>query len=226
MADIAGVAFSIAQPIVNSGVNQLREPENQESAEELRATSAPQRDQPVNSEPTDVPAEQSVSSRLDFSVPTAENTTEENTTEINEQVVLAAEQQIQQTSVEANARRSEAVDQNEIEAATQQTANQATNQTNDDLATNNNPAPPQQSANVETTVEATNTTEASTDQDFAVNAPQNNPPAEAQVSQSTDETTSEDAETGQSQATTEQFESRNPETGLGLNSGSIINVTA
>ena len=105
MADIAGVSFSIAQPIVNSGVNQLREAENKESAEELRATTAPQQGQPANDEPADVPAEQSVSSRLDFSVPTSENTTEENTTVINEQVVAAAGEQIQQASIEASANR-------------------------------------------------------------------------------------------------------------------------
>lgn len=218
MADIAGVSFSIAQPILNSGVNQLREPENQESAEALRATSAPQRDQPVNREPTDVPAEQSVESRLNFSVPTAENTTEENTTEINEQVVLAAEQQIQQTSVEANARRSETTDQNNIEATNQQT--------NDDLAANSNQASPQQNVNVETTAEATNTEETAIDQGVATNAPQNSTPEEAQVGQSTSDTSTENVETGQSQVTTEQLESRNPEAGLGLNSGSIIDVTA
>ena len=214
MADIAGVSFSIAQPILNSGVNQLREPENQESAEKLRATSAPQRDQPVNSEPADVPAEQSLESRLNFSVPTAENTTEENTTEINEQVVQAAEQQIQQTSVEANARRPEIASQNNIEATSQQT--------NDDLAANSNQAPPQQNVNVE----ATNTTDTNTDQKPAANSPQNQTTENTQSSQNTGDTTVENVEQEQSQVTIEQLESRNPETGLGLNSGSIIDVTA
>jgi len=214
MADIAGVSFSIAQPILNSGVNQLREPENQESAEKLRATSAPQRDQPVNSEPADVPAEQSLESRLNFSVPTAENTTEENTTEINEQVVQAAEQQIQQTSVEANARRPEIASQNNIEATSQQT--------NDDLAANSNQAPPQQNVNVE----ATNTTDTNTDQEPAANSPQNQTTENTQSSQNTGDTTVENVEQEQSQVTIEQLESRNPETGLGLNSGSIIDVTA
>jgi len=214
MADIAGVSFSIAQPILNSGVNQLREPENQESAEKLRATSAPQRDQPVNSEPADVPAEQSLESRLNFSVPTAENTTEENTTEINEQVVQAAEQQIQQTSVEVNARRPEIASQNNIEATSQQT--------NDDLAANSNQAPPQQNVNVE----ATNTTDTNTDQKPAANSPQNQTTENTQSSQNTGDTTVENVEQEQSQVTIEQLESRNPETGLGLNSGSIIDVTA
>ncbi len=174
MADIAGVSFSIAQPIVNSGVNQLREPENKKAAEELRATSAPQRDQPVNDEPSDVSAEQSVSSRLDFSVPSTENTTEENTNVINEQVVSAAGQQIQQASIEASANRpAETV--------------QATNSPIEQEQTTN-PTP------VET---------------------QTQPLESSQVTQSS-----------QSQATSEQFESGNPEAGLGLDSGSIINVTA
>lgn len=154
MADIAGVSYSIAQPIVNSGVNQRRESENQESAEQLRATSAPQRDQPLNNKPADVPAEQSISARLNVSVPTSENTTEENTTGINEQVVLAAEQQIQQTSIESNAKRSETTDQSASETSVGKT------------------------------------------------------------------------EQEQSQVVTEQLESQNPEAGLGLNSGSIIDVTA
>jgi len=191
MADIAGVSFSIAQPIVNSGVNQLREPENKEAAEELRATSAPQRDQPVNDEPADVSAEQSVSSRLDFSVPTAENTTEENTTVINEQVVSAAGQQIQQASIEANANRPAETDQN---------TNQAS----------------QQNTNAEETVQTTNPPleQEQTTNPAPVDA-QTQTPESSQVTQS-----------NQNQATSEQFESGSPEAGLGLDSGSIINVTA
>lgn len=191
MADIAGVSFSIAQPIVNSGVNQLREPENQENAEALRATSAPQRDQPVNDEPSDVPAEQSVSSRLDFSVPTAENTTEENTTVTNEQVVSAAGQQIQQASIEANANRPAETDQNASQASQQNTNAQ------DTVQTANPPIEQQQTTNPRS-VEA-----------------QTQPLESDQVTQSS-----------QNQATSEQFESGNPEAGLGLDSGSIINVTA
>ena len=191
MADIAGVSFSIAQPIVNSGVNQLREPENKEAAEELRATSAPQRNQPVNDEPADVSAEQSVSSRLDFSVPTTENTTEENTTVINEQVVAAAGQQIQQASIEANANRP---------AETNQSTSQAS----------------QQNTNAEETVQAANPP---VEQEQTTNPTpvetQTQPLESSQVTQSS-----------QSQATSEQFESGNPEAGLGLDSGSIINVTA
>lgn len=211
MADIAGVSFSIAQPIVNSGVNQLRESENKEAAEELRATSAPQRDQAVNSEPSDVPAEQSVSSRLNFTVPNAENTTEENTiaTTTNEQVVVAVEQQIQQANIEANANRSETTDQNSVDAASEQAANQA---------------PPQQNTNVEETVEAINT--AATGQEPATNAPQTQPTESSQGSQNVSEASAETVAPAQSQTTTEQPESQNPEVGLGLNSGSIIDVTA
>ncbi len=193
MADIAGVSFSIAQPIVNSGVNQLREPENKEAAEELRATSAPQRDQPVNDEPADVSAEQSVSSRLDFSVPTAENTTEENTNVINEQVVSAAGQQIQQASIEANANRPAETDQSTSQAS-------------------------QQNTNAEETVQAANPPieqEQTTNTTPAPTQAQTEPTESSQVTQSS-----------QNQTTTEQFESGSPEAGLGLDSGSIINVTA
>lgn len=211
MADIAGVSFSIAQPIVNSGVNQLRESENKETAEELRATSAPQRDQAVNSQPSDVPAEQSVSSRLNFSVPTTENTTEENTTATNEQVVVAAEQQIQQANIEANANRPETTDQNNVDAASEQT--QTVNQ-----------APPQQNTNVEEPVEATNT--AATGQEPATNAPQTQSTESSQGGQNVSEASVEAVAPTQSQVTTEQLESQNPEAGLGLNSGSIIDVTA
>lgn len=115
MADIAGVSFPIAQPILNSGVNQLSEPENKESADALRATTAPQSNQSVNQEPSDVPAEQSISSRLDISIKPGENNTQEgdrsqNTVEITagdktatvtrEQVVDAVDRQLQRNAVE------------------------------------------------------------------------------------------------------------------------------
>ena len=115
MADIAGVSFPIAQPILNSGVNQLSEPENKDSADSLRATTAPQSNQPVNKEPSDVPAEQSISSRLDISIKPGENNTQEgdrsqNTVEITagdktatvtrEQVVDAVDRQLQRNAVE------------------------------------------------------------------------------------------------------------------------------
>lgn len=115
MADIAGVSFPIAQPILNSGVNQLSEPENKESADALRATTAPQSNQSVNQEPSDVPAEQSISSRLDISIKPGENNTQEgdrsqNTIEITagdktatvtrEQVVDAVDRQLQRNAVE------------------------------------------------------------------------------------------------------------------------------
>jgi len=115
MADIAGVSFPIAQPILNSGVNQLSEPENKDSADSLRATTAPQSNQPVNKEPSDVPADQSISSRLDISIKPGENNTQEgdrsqNTVEITagdktatvtrEQVVDAVDRQLQRNAVE------------------------------------------------------------------------------------------------------------------------------
>lgn len=115
MADIAGVSFPIAQPILNSGVNQLSEPENKDSADALRATTAPQSNQSVNREPSDVPAEQSISSRLDISIKPGENNTQEgdrsqNTVEITagdktatvtrEQVVDAVDRQLQRNAVE------------------------------------------------------------------------------------------------------------------------------
>lgn len=115
MADIAGVSFPIAQPILNSGVNQLSEPEKKDSADSLRATTAPQSNQSVNKEPSDVPAEQSISSRLDISTKPGENNTQEgdrsqNTVEITandktatvtrEQVVDAVDQQLQRNAVE------------------------------------------------------------------------------------------------------------------------------
>lgn len=121
MADIAGVSFSIAQPILSSGVNQLREPENQESSESLRATTAPQDNQAVNQQPSDVPATQSISSRLDISIKPGENNTQEgdrsqNSVEISagdktatvtrEQVVDAVDRQLQRNAVEQAAQNS------------------------------------------------------------------------------------------------------------------------
>ncbi len=115
MADIAGVSFPIAQPILNSGVNQLSEPDSRDSADALRATTAPQNNQQVNQEPSDIPAEQSISSRLDISIKPGENNTQEgnrsqNSVEITagdktatvsrEQVVDAVDRQLQRNAVE------------------------------------------------------------------------------------------------------------------------------
>lgn len=121
MADIAGVSFPIAQPILNSGVNPLSESDNKNSADALRATTAPQNTQPVNPEPSDIPVEQSVSSRLDISIKPGENNTQQgdrsqNTVEITagdktatvtrEQVVDAVDRQLQRNAVEQAAQNS------------------------------------------------------------------------------------------------------------------------
>ena len=116
MNDVSGASFSIARPLVNNnGVNPQRESDNQETSERLRATNAPQPDQQLNSNSTDVASTQSISSQLEKSVKPSENNTQEGdrsqnsielsvgektTTVTREQVVDAVDSQLQRNAID------------------------------------------------------------------------------------------------------------------------------
>lgn len=225
MADVSGASLSIARPFVNNnGVSPQRESENQQTDQQIRATSAPQQDRQINQQPADIPPEASISSRLDISVSANENDTQENTTVTREQVIIAVEQQLQQSNVNASATRSADegatnIEQNRAES----TANQTSNQTTEQLTASNTQSTTAQAFNnnaVDNPV-VQNETVAS------VNATQSNNEESSTRVQNTNELSSgnrEPAAANPPPADNETQSARNPETALGLESGSIINT--
>lgn len=223
MADISGASLSITRPVINNGVNPQRESENQDTDRQLRATSSPQQGREINQQPADVPPEESISSRLDISVSGSDNTTQENTTVTREQVVLAVEQQLQQNSVNSNAARSTDEGATEVQQSrAESTNNQTSNQTSEQLATSTTQTTQPQ----EVESDATEIPLAADNQDIAANAQQNQPTDSAEPVQASDENRAGNAESDPNQTANEQSDPRNPATGLGLESGSIIDTIA
>ncbi|UZE95966.1 hypothetical protein [Alkalimarinus alittae] len=225
MADLSGASLSIARPIVNNnGVNLQREQENQQTNQQIRTASVPQQDRPLNQQSTDIPPESSISSRLDTAVSANENNTQENTTVTREQVVLAVEQQLQQSNVNASATRSADegatnIEQNRAES----TANQTSNQTTEQLTSNNTQPIQTQPVNSNTADEPVIQNEPvpvasaaqNDDVERSVRAQDINNANSSKNDPITNNTTQVDNETQSA---------RNPETGLGLESGSIIDT--
>ncbi|WP_250656373.1 hypothetical protein [Alkalimarinus coralli] len=224
MADISGASLSIARPIVNNnGVNQQREAESQETNQQLRATTAPQPDRAINQQPSDIPPEESISARLDISVSANENDTQENTTVTREQVVNAVEQQLQQSSINANAARPADEGATDVQQSrTESTNNQTSNQTSEQLTANN----PQAAQPQEASAGITETPDALDSQTIAATPTQNQPVENTDRSQASNTNQPENDEVDATQTTNETQSARNPETGLGLESGSIIDTIA